>query len=94
MGEGTCGWSGCSSGAEATLDGRALCRNHFYDMAGRGLAECREQLQRIDPAGADRIAVTKILSEVISETTCDWLLLSATSSYLGCTAFFLSRSKS
>jgi hypothetical protein len=69
MGEGVCGWAGCSSGAEATLDGRALCRNHFYDMAGRRLAEYRAQLQRTEPAWADRIGVTKFLSEIINETT-------------------------
>ncbi len=69
MGEGACEWSGCSSGAEATLDGRQLCRNHFYDMARRGLAECRARLQRIEPAGADRLATSKFLSEVISQTT-------------------------
>jgi len=69
MGEGACGWAGCSNGAEATLDGRALCRNHFYDLAGRRLVEYRVQLRRTEPAGADRIGVTKFLSEIINETT-------------------------
>ncbi len=65
----TCGWSGCSSGAEATLDARPLCRNHFYDTAARRLEEYRARLQRIDPAGTDRITIPKFLSEVINQTT-------------------------
>jgi len=69
MGELRCGWSGCSNDGEATLDGRPLCRNHFYDMAARRLDEYRPRLQRIDPAGADRITIPKFLSEVINQTT-------------------------
>ena len=69
MGGVTCGWSGCGSGAEATLDGRPLCRNHFYDIAAKRLEEHRARLQRIDPSGADRITIPKFLSEVINQTT-------------------------
>ena len=69
MSEVTCGWAGCSSNSEAQLDGRPLCRSHFYDIAARRLEEYRERLQRLDPAGADRVAILEFLSEVISRTT-------------------------
>jgi hypothetical protein len=65
----TCGWSGCGSVAEATLEGRALCRNHFYDVATKRLEEHRTRLQRISPVGKDRIAVSRFLTEMISEAT-------------------------
>jgi hypothetical protein len=64
-----CGWSGCSSGGETTLDGRPLCRNHFYDMAAKRLEEHRARLKQSEPAGATRIAILKLLSEVINQTT-------------------------
>src|SRR5216684_2022967 len=79
MGGVTCGWSGCGSGAEATLDARPLCRNHFYALAAKRLEEYRTRLQRIDPTGADRIAIPKFLSEVINQTT----TLVATAKFLG-----------
>lgn len=69
MGETSCGWAGCSSKPEATLDGLQLCRSHFYDIATKRLEEYRARLQQVDPAGADRSAILKFLSEVISQTT-------------------------
>jgi PilZ domain-containing protein len=69
MGEVACGWSGCSSNPEATLDGSRLCRNHFYDTAVKRLEEYRARLRRIEPAGTDRTATLKFLSELISQTT-------------------------
>jgi len=65
----TCAWSGCSSRAEAKLDGRRLCRKHFYDLAAKRLEEYRTNLKRIAPAGAERTAISQFLSEVISQTT-------------------------
>lgn len=81
MGEGTCGWSGCSSGAEATLDGRRLCRNHFYDIAAKRLEEYRAQLQRtqFELVGTDRTAIPQFLSELISQIT----TLVASAKFLG-----------
>jgi hypothetical protein len=69
MGEVACGWAACGSGAEATLDGRSLCRDHFYHVAARGVEEHRARLQRIEPTGADRIELLKFMSELISQTT-------------------------
>ena len=69
MREVNCGRSGCSEGVQTTLDGRAFCRDHFYDMAAKRIEEYRARLQHIDQAGADRIAIPKFLSEVISQTT-------------------------
>jgi hypothetical protein len=69
MGEVACGWAGCGSGSEATLDGRPLCRNHFHDMAARRLEEDRASLQRMEPAGPARSAILKFLSEVVNQTT-------------------------
>jgi hypothetical protein len=69
MGDASCGWPGCSGGAEATLDGRPLCRGHCYDIAARNLEEHRARLERIGPLGADRIATVKFLSELINQTT-------------------------
>jgi hypothetical protein len=69
MGEVACGWAGCGSDSEATLDGRPLCRNHFYDIAARRLEEYRARLQLVEPAGLARNAILKFLSEVINQTT-------------------------
>jgi hypothetical protein len=69
MGGVGCGSSGCSSGGEATLDGRPLCRNHFYDLAAKRLKEHRGRLKQSEPAGATRIAILKFLSEVVNQTT-------------------------
>ena len=69
MAEAACGWAGCGSGSEATLDNRPLCRSHFYDMAVKRIDEYRAGLQQIDSAGGDRTAILKFLSEVISRTT-------------------------
>ncbi len=79
MGEGTCGWSGCTSNPEATLDGRQLCRRHFYDRATKRLQECRAHLRRSEPARADRTATLQFLSELISQTT----TLVASAKFLG-----------
>lgn len=79
MGDASCGWSGCNNSAEMTLDGRPLCRNHFYDIAARRLEEHRARLQSIEPAGADRTAMTNSLSEIITQTT----MLVASAKFLG-----------
>lgn len=69
MGEVACGWAGCGSGSETTLDGRPLCRNHFYDVAVNRLGEYRAALQQMEPAGPGRNSVLKFLSEVVNQTT-------------------------
>jgi hypothetical protein len=68
VGEVPCGWAGCSSKQEATLDGLQLFRSHFYDIAAKRLEEDRARVQRVEPAGADRSAILKFLSDVISQT--------------------------
>jgi PilZ domain len=79
MREVTCGWAGCGSGSEATLDGRRLCRNHFYDIAARLLENHRARLLQVEPAGPARIATLKFVSEVINQTT----TLVASAKFLG-----------
>jgi hypothetical protein len=79
MSEIACGWLGCSSFAEATLDGISLCRNHFYDKAVKRLEEYRGRLQTIEAAGGDRSEVPKFLSGLIAETT----MLVASAKFLG-----------
>jgi hypothetical protein len=69
MSEVACGWAGCGSNPEATLDGRQLCRSHFYDMATSRLEEYGARVQRAEPDAADRSAILKFLSEAISQTT-------------------------
>jgi len=69
MGEVTCASPGCSIGGEATLDGRRLCRDHFYETAARILDEHRACMQRIDPVGENRTRILNFASELISETT-------------------------
>lgn len=66
---GTCGWSGCSSKPEATLDGCRLCRNHFHDTAAKRIEEYRGRLRRIAPGREDHTATLNFLSEIISQTT-------------------------
>jgi hypothetical protein len=69
VGETPCGWAGCSSKPEATLDGLQLCRSHFYDIATIRVEEYRARVQQVEPAGADRSAILKFLSDAISQTT-------------------------
>jgi len=61
-----CEWAGCDGVAEAALEKRVLCRDHFYEIANRRV---EMRLERIAPAGKDRTALLQFLSELISETT-------------------------
>ena len=69
VGEVTCTWSGCNSGAEGKVDGRWLCRKHFYNLAMRRLEEYRRGLKRATSLAAERTAISQFLSELISQTT-------------------------
>lgn len=69
MPEGACGWSGCGSKSEVTLDGCGLCRNHFYDTAAKRLEEYRARLRRTAPGTEDHTPTLKFISEIISQTT-------------------------
>jgi hypothetical protein len=51
------------------LDGRRLCRKHFYDLAAKRVEEYRSGLKRIAPTGAERTATSQFLSELIAQTT-------------------------
>ena len=64
-----CTWSGCNGGAEGKVDGRWLCRKHFYSLATRRLEEYRRGLKRAASVGAERTAISQFLSELISQTT-------------------------
>jgi hypothetical protein len=69
MGVIPCGWTGCNKEAEATFDGRPLCRFHFQTVATRQLEDHRRSLQRITSTDTDgdRLAVCRLLSEVVSQ---------------------------
>ncbi len=69
MTETGCTTAHCSNRAEAGLEGKGLCRIHFYELAARRLGEHRESLRNIVPSGPRGIAMLKFLSEVISATT-------------------------
>jgi len=69
MGVVLCGWTGCNKEAEATLDGRGLCRFHFHTVATKQLEDHRRSMQRITYSEGDRLAVCKLLSEVVSQAT-------------------------
>jgi hypothetical protein len=69
MREATCGWSGCTSKPEATLDGSGFCNKHFCDKAAKRLDEYRLRLRRVAPGSADHTPTLKFLSEIISQTT-------------------------
>ena len=51
------------------MGGRPLCRSHFYDVAARQLEEHRGLLQRTAPEGTDCIAISRFLTELITQTT-------------------------
>ena len=61
------------------MDDRPLCRDHFYQMATKRLVEHRERLQQTSPEGTERIAISRFLTELISQTT----TLVATAKFLG-----------
>ena len=69
VGEATCGWTGCNRAGEAKLDGRLLCRDHFYRLATGRLEEHRRQLKRLAPVGDERAAISQFLSELIAQAT-------------------------
>jgi hypothetical protein len=60
---------GCGNFAEATLDGRSLCRDHFHDRATKRIEEYRGRLQKLEAAGGGRNQVSGFLSEIIAQTT-------------------------
>ena len=64
-----CAWIGCANTAEASLSGRAMCRDHFYETGKNLVNSYRESLQKFAPEGTQATVVLTCLSEVISETT-------------------------
>ena len=64
-----CRWTGCGISAEANLEARALCRNHFYAIASERIDEYRKRLHQFDLSAVERIEIPKLLSEVIHQTT-------------------------
>lgn len=66
---GFCEIPACAHIAEATLDARSLCRDHFYDTAANCLDEHQRHLQRSELTGTRAVATLRSLSEIISQTT-------------------------
>jgi hypothetical protein len=69
MDEGTCEWTGCNNKAEGALEGRPLCRTHFYEMGTKRLEQIRESLQQPTAPGGRDTTILKFVSELISQTT-------------------------
>jgi hypothetical protein len=69
MDEGTCEWAGCNNNAEGALEGRPLCRTHFYEIGTKRIEQIRDSLQQTTPSGSRDIAILKFVSELISQTT-------------------------
>ncbi len=69
MPEGLCSSPGCKGPAEAALDARLWCRIHFQEVAAKRLKEYDVRLHKGEPAPAERIAMAKFLSELMSQAT-------------------------
>jgi hypothetical protein len=69
MPEGLCASPGCKGPAEAALDARMWCRLHFYEVAAKRLKEYDARLHKGEPAQAERIAIAKFLSDLMSQAT-------------------------
>ena len=69
MPEGLCAGPGCKAAAEAALDSRLWCRTHFHEVAAKRLKEHEARLHRGEPTQTERSAITKFLSELMSQAT-------------------------
>ena len=65
----SCAWAGCDNRAEASLEGRCLCRKHFSHLAAKCLEGHRIRLSESEPTGRDRTKVLNLVSQIVSETT-------------------------
>jgi hypothetical protein len=64
-----CGWHGCVSSADATLDGRALCLAHFYRVATTRLVDYRADLEKENLSPAAKSSMLGFLSQIVNEST-------------------------
>jgi hypothetical protein len=64
-----CGWLGCVNSADAILDGRSLCRVHFYRIAAGRLEGYRTAIEKDTMSLAERGSMLGFLSEVVNEST-------------------------
>ncbi len=64
-----CAWAGCNNRAEASLEGRYLCRKHFSHLAAQRLEGHRIRLSASEPTGRDRTKILNLVSEIVSEAT-------------------------
>jgi hypothetical protein len=66
---GQCSWSGCGRAARSSIAGRAVCLDHFLELAYRRM----QSIEQVIAAGSRERNVApevqNFLSEVISETT-------------------------
>ncbi len=67
MHEGKCAWPDCERFAEAALDARSWCRTHLCELAAKRLKEYDAGLRKGEPSQAERAAILKFLSELMSQ---------------------------
>jgi len=65
----SCMWAGCQYKADALLENRSLCRDHFYEAATTRLQTYQSRLEKANSVEEERISLIKFVSEVISQTT-------------------------
>lgn len=64
-----CSWQGCVSSANARLDGRSLCLNHFHRIATARLQDYGAVLEKDNMSAAEKSAMLGFLSEIVNEST-------------------------
>ena len=64
-----CGWQGCVNSADARLDGRSLCRNHFHRIATARLQDYHAVLEKDNISASEKTAMLGFLSEIVNEST-------------------------
>jgi hypothetical protein len=65
----SCGSAGCQNPSEVLLDGRPLCRNHFYEIAAKRLEDIRLHFVEGGPSLARNSSEARFLSELIGAAT-------------------------
>jgi hypothetical protein len=64
-----CQSAACHYNGDAVLEGRLLCRDHFHQDAVKKLERYRSRLRKANESDGERAALSKFVSEIISQTT-------------------------
>jgi hypothetical protein len=62
-------WPGCQYRADARLENRSLCRDHFYEAATTNLQRYQSRLEKANSVEKEKISLLNFVSEVIGQTT-------------------------